>query len=406
MDLISFYGVFSLFIFLLFTLQLKKVFKSIINPFLLFLVTFSISFTTALYLFNVGYIEKIEFYIIFMFFFLFGAAFFSLVFIVNDDDKLSKFNSIAKPIDYQVLYIIFFLSAVISIFYIFKLWSQYGSGDERLLLNRELRVLSLLNMLFSFWVVVLSGIIYSKDRDVKVFFILSSTILLAFFSGSKGAAIGLLIWAIYFYSVFNKLSFSRVFIVIMLVLAVLIIPTWWMYGSDFINIILYRVSMSGDVYLLSFVAGDYRELIGLFDPLSYIMHPFTSLVGVRGYEFPFGAELIGTAGNVVTGTGPNPHLPMLAITFWPNCLMCSFLFAMLFVTIFLVTVVVAFKVYNNLIFPLYFRIYIFSSLLLGAFNILIDIGMFQFHIVLSVFSFFIYLFFLFLKQMSRPFKLG
>jgi hypothetical protein len=396
MNLVSFYGLIASLLFFFLVFSSKRIFKGFFNPFIFSIITFSISFSTVLFLYDTGHIESKVFFNILIFYFIFIFAYAVFSFLVSKGDNLNYYNSAIKKIDYQVLYVLFVISFAVSSMYIILLWSSYSTGDERLLLNREIRGLSLINTLFSFWVVVLASLIYAQKKQFFILMILVITISLAFFSGSKGGALGLLLWAIYFYSNFNRISLARLFLMIFSIIVVLMLPTWWMYGSDFLKIILYRLSMSGDVYTLSFISGDYTQLIDMYEPIGYFLHPFTSLVGIRGYDFPFGAELVGTAGRAVNGTGPNPHLPMLAITFWPNSFLASFLCALFFAFVFLFFVFIAFKFYNTLFFPLYLRIYIFSSLLLSAFTIFIDIGMSQFFIVLNLIAFLVFLFFFFL----------
>lgn len=399
MDLLSFYGFISVIVFLLLIYQINKFYKTIFNPILLSYSTFSISLATVIYLYYENYMEDIEFQSIIAFFIIFGIAFYSIGLILKNKQLFVKQK--IKNIDYQFLSIIFILNIVISLIYDFYLWSQYNSGDERLLLNREMRYLSLLHTMFSTWVVYLSSLIYAQTKEKKILFYLLLTIFLAFFSGSKGGALTMLLWAVFFYSNFNKLNFARFFKVIILLAIVLIVPTWWMYGNDFIRLILFRVSMSGDVYILSFVTGNYKNLIDLYEPFSYLLHPITSIVGIKGYDYPLGAELIGTAGNTVNGTGPNAHLTMLGITFWPDNLFYIILFAIFFAIIFVFSIFIAFRFLSYHKLPLSLRIFNFSSLLFAAYNIFFDLGVFEFQIILCLFSFIFYFIFLIIRELAK-----
>lgn len=402
MDLISVYGLLSMAIFTLLLYRLKALTSSLLfNPFVMPLMAFSISLGTVFYVASVGAMTGIQLYTILFFFGSFIVGIFFLKFIISKKKYLNESNSIIKAIDYQVLYFLFVISVIISFMYVILLWSSYASGDERLLLNRQYRSLSLVKMLLDFWVVVLAAVIYSQNKNKVVLAILFVTVVFSFFSGSKGAALGFLLWALMFYFNFNTVNKRQLIIVFCLFVLVLLVPTWWMYGDSFIEKIVFRISMSGDVYLLAFISGDYTQLTEVYNPVAYLFHPFTSLIGIRGYEYPFGAELIGTAGYPVTGTGPNPHLPLLALTFWPNCFFCTSIFAIMMTVLFLMTVFIAFSMYNFLKLPLFFRVFLFSILLSAAFDLFFDIGAYQFKIILCFIGLIIYVLINFLKQISH-----
>jgi hypothetical protein len=81
-----------------------------------------------------------------------------------------------------------------------------------------------------------------------------------------------------------------------------------------------RLWMSGDVYILAYQR-DALESIHANYPVSflaYVMHPITSLVGVRGYEKPLGAMLASEVMREDVLTGPNPQLPVVLDYFFPE----------------------------------------------------------------------------------------
>jgi hypothetical protein len=382
--------------------RLKKITGNLVfNPLAMPVMTFSISLMTVVNVFFSGAIAISEYYVLLMFFSLFFVGIFFLQSLIRESYCINEKNSRIKKIDKQVLYVLFSVSLLVSVIYIYMLWSSYSSGDERLLLNKQYRALSLIKTFIDLWVLVLASIIYAQSKQKSALVILVISIFFTFFVGSKGAALGSLFWVLMFYFTFNPINVKKLLIVSILLIFLLFFPTWWMYGSGFIDKILFRISMSGDVYLLAFVIGDYSELQGLYEPIKYLLHPFTSLIGIRGYEYPLGAELIGTAGHVVSGSGPNPHLPLLALTFWPDCFFCAVLFAFSTIFIFILTVYLAFRSYNYLRLPLFFRLFLFSALLSAAFDLFVDIGAYEFKIILCVLGFAIYLLFTFLKQVSQ-----
>ena len=81
-----------------------------------------------------------------------------------------------------------------------------------------------------------------------------------------------------------------------------------------------RLWMSGDVYILAYQR-DALESVHANYPVSflaYVMHPITSLVGVRGYEKPLGAMLASEFMRDDVFTGPNPQLPVVLDYFFPE----------------------------------------------------------------------------------------
>ncbi|MBD3842766.1 MAG: hypothetical protein IE909_12960 [Campylobacterales bacterium] len=402
MDLISVYGAVAVVMTLVLLYRVKKITGNLVfNPLSMSIMTFTVSFMTVITVYSSGDIPISGFYVILMFFSIFFVSIFFLQSLIRKTYFINERNSRIRKIDEQFLYVLFAVSLMVSLLYVYLLWSSYNSGDERLLLNKQYRALSLFKILLDFWVVVLASIIYAQSKQKYTQIILLLTIVFAFFSGAKGAALGMFLWVLMFYFIFNRINVKKLLLVCILFVVTLFIPTWWMYGPGFIEKISYRISMSGDLYLLAFVLGDYSQLQGFYDPIRYLLHPFTSLIGIRGYGYPLGAELIGTAGHVVTGTGPNPHLPLLALTFWPDCFFCVVLFAFSTVFVFILTVYLAFRSYNHFRLPLFFRVFLFSMLLSAAFDLFVDIGAYEFKIILCLLGFAIYLLFTFLKQLSQ-----
>jgi hypothetical protein len=60
---------------------------------------------------------------------------------------------------------------------------------------------------------------------------------------------------------------------------------------------------------------------------AYMLHPITSLVGVRGYDKPLGSMLASAAQGDDVLTGPNPQLPVLLDYFFPDSVVACALVA-------------------------------------------------------------------------------
>jgi hypothetical protein len=81
-----------------------------------------------------------------------------------------------------------------------------------------------------------------------------------------------------------------------------------------------RLWMSGDVYIFAYQRDALTSIHNNYPVsfLSYVLHPITSLVGVRGYEKPLGAMLASEVMRDDVLTGPNPQLPVVLDYFFPD----------------------------------------------------------------------------------------
>jgi len=90
-----------------------------------------------------------------------------------------------------------------------------------------------------------------------------------------------------------------------------------------------RLWMSGDVYILAYKGDALAAIHGNYPVsfLAYIMHPITSLVGIRGYEKPLGSMIASEVMHDDLLTGPNPQLPVVLDYFFPDNYAASLLLA-------------------------------------------------------------------------------
>ena len=81
-----------------------------------------------------------------------------------------------------------------------------------------------------------------------------------------------------------------------------------------------RLWMSGDVYIFAYqrdtLASTHADYPVSF--ASYVLHPLTSLVGLRGYDKPLGSMLASEVMHDDLLTGPNPQLPVVLDFFFDN----------------------------------------------------------------------------------------
>ena len=158
--------------------------------------------------------------------------------------------------------------------------------------------------------------------------------------------------------------------------------------------------MGIDIYLWSFVVGDYKPFIDYYDPISYVLHPFSSLIGIRGYEYGFGGQILETANLAVDGTGPNDQMPMLGMIFYNDCLLCISVFIIIFSLIMMFTIVFVFYLFSKTNIDLSLRVLVFSLLYYSSINIFIGVNAFSFNIVILLLGFVVYFIFYIFKKIG------
>jgi len=398
------YGIYAFVLYILIAWQYRYINKSILlNPLLIQILTFTISFVSIIFLYNTGYIDKDIFLILFIQCIMYTITFvMAPYFIKKEYLNLDKFMEVTE-FDLQIGRVVFFVNILIALFYILLFWSIYSDGNERLNFNRDFRALSLFTSLFSFWAISLCSAIYSKTKIKEYFlYVLISLILIAFM-GSKGLMfLGILIF-IFLYLQCNSLNLIYLLVAIFIIFLSVFIPTQIMYGNA-LDILIDRVFMSGDIYIYSFVLGDYKDLIGYYEPLSYFTHPYSSLFGVRGYDFPLGSKILETANIGVSGAGPQDHMTILAITLFSDSYIEMLLFTLFICFIIIFFMKFSFYIFSLTKFCLSIRIIVFILLYIQIINIFVGINAFSFNIILIILSICIYLFFVFLNIVTYKTK--
>ncbi len=392
------YGLYALILYVLIAWQYRKINKSIFfTPLIIQLLTFTISFFTIIHLYFENYIPEETLLLLLLQFLLYFMTFMIIPYVIgNKYSEIKNYINI-KPFDIKIANIIFYISLFISLSYVILFWLLYSQGSDRIYFNRDYRILALFNTLFSTWCISISSIIYAQDKNRKFLFYIVTTTILLLFMGSKGLAIVGIFIFLFFYLQYNKLNIKYIFISIIIISLAVILPTQIMYGNA-LDIILDRVMMSGDIYLFSFVLGDYKELIGYYDPLKYFLHPFSSLFGIRGYEFPLGAQILSTAGIPVTGVGPQDHMTILALTFFPDSYFAVFIFTLYVCLIISFFMIINFYIFSLTKIHITLRSIIFILIYTQIINIFVGINAFSFNIILIALAVGIYFLFLIIKS--------
>lgn len=357
-------------------------------------ITFSISICTVVSLYFSGYIaHDIFFTLLLQFFIFFVGVILTPYLILKKDLNFSSVVS-SKPIDEKVTLTITCFSIFSMAVYGYSLFSGYSTGDERLLLNKSNRAFSLINSSLFNTAAPLLAFIYAEHKKRKyalliIFFLIAST-----WSGSKGNLLLTCFTFIFFYFILNKnyiinklrIKLSTKIKLSILLIFALFIPSYLMYGDNFYFIIKHRIIMAADVYIISFKVGDYKWLINRYDPILYLLHPFLAIVGVRGYDYPFGAELIGTMGKTINGTGPNSHITMLGLVFYDGSIINISIFTIAITIIYFISLLIAFKILFSKRIPAFYRVPIFYTLYSNAWSLFFDVGNFEFKLIYVIMS--------------------
>jgi len=391
----------TMIIFVFLSFQYRKLNHSLfITPLLLPLLVFSISIVTIINLHRNNIIPTDAFNILILEFSIY------LIFIAITPHLIStKYSNISKyitinPFDIQIAKIIFSVSIAISLIYISMFWLTYSSGADRFAFNRNMRSLMLLNSIFSIWSLALSSVLYVKQKNKLFLYFVVVTIILSGLMGARSTPIIYMLIFLFFYFHTNTINVRNYLYIGGIGLLVLFLPTYFMYDHAF-EMILNRVYMAADIYLWSFQIGDYTQLSGYYDPLSYVFHQFTSLVGVRGYDFPMGAQILSTANLTVTGSGPNDQMPMLGLLFYGDDIFSVILFTLFFAFLTMVSVIFTFYFFSLTKINLAFRVLVFTLIYPSAVFIFIGVGAYSFNIILAVLGLIIYFTLMFLKDISR-----
>lgn len=281
---------------------------------------------------------------------------------------------------------------IISAFFAVILLLQGEASDDRIVFAKAYRWINI--VLTGSQTIFIPYAIghYLVKKTPRVGIIILLNVICGFFSGSKGFLIQYITTFFMMNSIINgkkgllkKIKIKYILLLGILFVSPITLIMFWR-GEGFYEasiLLLDRLFSSGDIYYYSFVAGDYTKLFGEYNFLSYLLHPFISIIGIRGYEWPIGSELFAMANNQaeVLGYGPNPHLPILSLVILNGNFLLAFLFCF-FVGIFVSwSRLFSLRIMQIKNIPPFWRIAIFSLFFMFSSLVVIDIGQFQFMLV-------------------------
>jgi hypothetical protein len=259
-----------------------------------------------------------------------------------------------------------------------------GAIDERQLVFKEHREIDVLlrglNVVLPFYAI---GVYLVARRKWVLVVIL--------IAAASGAALGgksfLLSWVIPYFTLDGILvrrrsvfQWLKQFNVALLSLggAFLLLVLWGVSETDAYWRLVDRIFATGDLYYYSLVKGDFHRLFHQYNFFSYLFHPFTAIIGIRGYEWPIGSAIIGTAGFPITGYGPNPHLPILLLVLLDGRIWLAALVSIVFGVAVGLARVGGLRLLAKGGIPAFWKIAAFALLIGGAPVIYADIEAFQF----------------------------
>jgi hypothetical protein len=225
--------------------------------------------------------------------------------------------------DHRYQYVVATVTGIIlaltSLFFSYILITKSLSGDDRIAIAKDYRVMDIIRRGFAtiFTYYSIGCFLQKRDRYLLALVLLNTGI--GFFSGAKSFTVEYITAYITINTLIKgkgQVRFKQ-YLPLMSIVLLLTIGTvmFWQKISfgDAMMAIANRFFASGDIFYYSYVYNDYTSLFGEYNFWSYIFHPITSLVGIRGYEWPIGSLLFVRPGDEIQGFGPNPQLPMTAL---------------------------------------------------------------------------------------------
>ncbi|MDB5362699.1 MAG: hypothetical protein JWO51_3996 [Rhodospirillales bacterium] len=233
---------------------------------------------------------------------------------------------------WQFLFVIFLLSAL------FFSYLQVVTGlspEDRIVFAKNFRIVDIFRTGSANILLPLAALHFVIFKSRKSLFLIVAFALISSMNGSKSFV--LIIGSAFFvarglyrgYSSFVSDIKSAAIVAIPVSASVIFVI--FFYTGDFDEAVyglVRRVFYAGDVFLYAYIFTDYHNLFDLYDPITYLLHPFLRLFGFQGYELPVGAALASNAFGLTNGTGPNANLSVVALVLmrgdvWLSAIFCA-----------------------------------------------------------------------------------
>jgi hypothetical protein len=280
------------------------------------------------------------------------------------------------------LVIIGFTSIVLTIVFSIILLSQGSISDDRIIIAKSLRAPDLIRQgaLTLFPYIALLSFMVRKNKLSILLFLIS--IFASFFSGSKGFFIP---YSIAYFTLNkllypqNKGSIKNILIVCLIIFSSSLVKVFWGSNpSDAFFEIINRLFSNGDTYYYAYHLTDISRLFDDYSFFSYFLHPFTSLISIRGYDYPIGANLFGKVTGDYSGYGPNAYLPVVLIVLLKGNIFFATLISFLFGSLVCSLRIYGLKMLSGYkTFPPFWRISIFIVCFVITPDIFVDVGLFE-----------------------------
>jgi hypothetical protein len=280
----------------------------------------------------------------------------------------------------------FIIFALFAGFFAFMNITMGERPDDRLVVAENNRVLDILRnggyLIFMPLSVVI--MLNTKTNYARRLFIIASILIML--SGSKGAIISILFMFMLTRGMQRgklktkddlKLIIPIGFIGV--AFGALLLLAYGKNANEAINLIAARLFLSGDLYMFSYVTNSYEKLYDLYNPVTYILHPFLKMVGLYGYKYPMGIMIASDVYGSLN-YGPNPHFSILSLIFTHGNLVYASLYCFILGTFTILIKSISIELLHINAIPPIFRV---TSLfiLFPCSKIFLDIGLYQQNII-------------------------
>lgn len=321
-------------VFLLISILWRKLSYGSLDPIVFGTIGIPLSAILIVYLFIMEQvdIDLLVLFIVSLSGFLLGAIIFLPAFSLTSMRKNSQIiiNSFPLKTVFAVVFISIFMSVITSSLAILF----DGGGEGRFALQKLFKPIFLVQMGL---LPVALVMVARDDFNFKQKLILSFFIVFPNFFSSGKSLILLFVyfWGFDFFVNGKKITLKLLLCLLGVAFVGLVISLFVGFGvssfSDVFSILLVRMAMFGDVYIYAYQMDLLSEVRGVYSSFpSYVLHPLTSIFGVKGYDLPLGSMLNSALLGYEDIHGPNPQLPVLLDLFFHGQLLIVFILSTLF----------------------------------------------------------------------------